>query len=61
MFADGYFSLSFEGLLGLIVTVVGIWLVVRQLMEPEREHCGAQERGRGCPIPKSFNQREVKI
>lgn len=33
MFGDGYFSFSFPELVGTIVTIVGIWLVVRQLKE----------------------------
>lgn len=33
MFADGYFSFSFPELAGAIITIVGIWLVVRQLYE----------------------------
>ena len=33
MFADGFVSFTIEGLLGLIVTIVGIWLVVKQLSE----------------------------
>jgi len=33
MFAEGFLSISLEGLIGLIVTVVGIWLVVQQLRE----------------------------
>ena len=33
MFADGYFSISFPELVGTIVTIVGIWLVVKQLNE----------------------------
>jgi len=30
---EGYFSISFEAIVGLLVTIVGIWLVVRQLHE----------------------------
>ena len=33
MFTDGYFSISFPEVLGLIVTVLGIWFVVQQLRE----------------------------
>ena len=36
MFGDGYFSISFEGLTGIIVTILGIWLVVRQLRETKQ-------------------------
>ena len=31
--SDGYFSTSFEALIGFVVTIVGIYLVVRQLHE----------------------------
>lgn len=33
MFADGYFSFSFPEIVGTIVTITGIWLVVKQLNE----------------------------
>jgi hypothetical protein len=33
MFADGFLSITLEGMLGLLVTGVGIWLVVQQLRE----------------------------
>ena len=33
MFNNDYFTLSFEGLMGLVVTIVSVWLVVRQLRE----------------------------
>ena len=33
MFSNGYFALSFEGLMGLIVTIISVWFVVRQLRE----------------------------
>ena len=33
MFADGYFAISFEGLVGIVVTIVGLWFVVKQLRE----------------------------
>lgn len=33
MFNEGYLAISFEALLGLIVTVVSVWLVVKQLRE----------------------------
>jgi hypothetical protein len=33
MFADGFLSITLEGILGLLVTAVGIWLVVQQLRE----------------------------
>lgn len=33
MFTDGYFSFSFPELVGTLVTIVGIWLVVKQLRE----------------------------
>ena len=33
MFADGFLSITLEGMLGLLVTVVGIWFVVQQLRE----------------------------
>ena len=31
MFNEGYLSISFEALLGLTVTIVSVWLVVKQL------------------------------
>lgn len=33
MFNNSYFTLSFEGLLGLVVTIISVWVVVRQLRE----------------------------
>lgn len=33
MFADGYFSLSFAELIGFAITIVSVWLVIRQLNE----------------------------
>ena len=33
MFADGFLSITLEGMLGLLVTAVGIWFVVQQLRE----------------------------
>ena len=33
MFADGYFSISFEAVLGFAITLVSVWFVVRQLNE----------------------------
>jgi hypothetical protein len=33
MFADGYFSLSFAEMLGLLVTIVSVYFVVKQLRE----------------------------
>lgn len=33
MLDNGYFTLSFEGMLGLFVTVFSVWLVIRQLRE----------------------------
>jgi hypothetical protein len=33
MFSDGYISFSFPEIVGTIVTIVGIWLVVKQLNE----------------------------
>ena len=33
MISNAYISLSFEGMLGLAVTVISVWLVVRQLRE----------------------------
>ena len=33
MFADGYFSLSFAEVLGLLVTIVSVYFVVKQLRE----------------------------
>lgn len=33
MFADGYFAVSFESIIGFVITVAGIWLVVKQLNE----------------------------
>lgn len=33
MFGDGYFSFSFPEFVGTIVTIVGIWLIVKQLRE----------------------------
>ena len=33
MFADGYFSLSFAEAVGFVVTIVSVYLIVRQLNE----------------------------
>ena len=33
MFTDGYFSLRFAEVIGFVITIAGIWLVVRQLNE----------------------------
>lgn len=33
MFAEGYFSLSFAEVIGFVITIVSVWLVVRQLNE----------------------------
>jgi hypothetical protein len=33
MFADRFLSITLEGMLGLLVTAVGIWIVVQQLRE----------------------------
>ena len=33
MFADGFLSITLEGMLGLLVTALGIWFVVQQLRE----------------------------
>jgi len=33
MFSEGFFSISFEGLLGLAVTIVSVYFIVKQLRE----------------------------
>jgi hypothetical protein len=33
MFADGYFFISFEAVMGFAITLVSVWFVVKQLNE----------------------------
>jgi hypothetical protein len=33
MISDGFFTVSFEAIIGFIITIAGIWLVVKQLNE----------------------------
>lgn len=33
MFGEGFWALTLEGLVGLLITAIGIWLVVKQLTE----------------------------
>ena len=33
MVSDGYFSISFEGILGFLVTLVSVGLIIKQLSE----------------------------